>query len=298
MQQLLKRVEAMKAQQKTSSLENQGQKKSLFPKNSYSELEAPEGCPKCDYTGTINTFRWIEKEGYTDKRGAPMKVQVAQVEPCSCLLDRQLAKYTANSSFNHEQKQHTFKNAVIDAKNAEHFAIATDFLNNIDSHKKDGTWLYIFGDETRIKGNQSAYGTGKTFLMDCIANALAERRMPGLYVTEETLFGDIKSTYSRNSEESENEVLSRYYNVPVLMIDDLFTAPYTEWSEGKLYSILNERMQNGMITIITSNYSTDRIHERLPLNGRKIASRIVGQAQRIEMIGPDRREKKARDRLQ
>lgn len=128
--------------------------------------------------------------------------------------------------------------------------------------------------------------------MDCIANALAERRIPGLYVTEETLFGDIKSTYSRNSEESENEVLSRYYNVPVLMIDDLFTASYTEWSEGKLYSILNERMQNGMITIITSNYSTDRIHERLPLNGRKIASRIVGQAQRIEMIGPDRREKR------
>lgn len=243
-------------------------------------------------------MRWIEKEGYTDKYGAPMKVQVAQVEPCSCLLDKQLKKYTANSSFSHEQKQNTFKNAVIDAKNAEHFAIATDFLNNIDSHKEDGTWLYIFGDETRIKGNQSAYGTGKTFLMDCIANALAERRIPGLYVTEETLFGDIKSTYSRNSEESENEVLSRYYNVPVLMIDDLFTASYTEWSEGKLYSILNERMQNGMITIITSNYSTDRIHERLPLNGRKIASRIVGQAQRIEMIGPDRREKKARDRLQ
>ncbi|MEK5086863.1 DnaA/Hda family protein [Paenibacillus sp. FSL M8-0228] len=227
-----------------------------------------------------------------------MPREVATVEPCSCLLDRQLTKYTANSSFNHEQKQHTFKNADIDAKNAQHFAMVTKFVDNIEAHQEKGTWLYIFGDETRIKGSQSAYGTGKTYLMDCIANALAERHIPGLYVTEETLFGDIRSTYSRNSEESETEVLSRYYNVPVLMIDDLFTASYSEWAEGKLYSILNERMDKNKITIITSNYATERIHQRLPLNGRKIASRIIGQAQRIEMIGPDRREKKARDRFQ
>lgn len=239
MKDMLRRVEIMKAERKTSSSESQETKTNQSQKNYYEELEVSEGCPKCDYTGTINVMRWVEKEGYKDKYGAPMKVQMAQVEPCSCLLEKQLAKHTANSSFSFEQKQHTFKNAVVDSKNAQHFATASDFVDNFETHKELGTWLYIFGDETRTKPNQSAYGTGKTYLMDCIANALTERRIPGLYVTEETLFGDIKSTYSRNSEESESDVLERYYNVPVLMIDDLFTAAYSEWAEGKLFSIYN-----------------------------------------------------------
>lgn len=267
---------------------------SLFPKNSYREFEDSEGCPKCDFTGTINTLRWEEDEAYTDAKGRPMKRQVATVKPCSCLLDKKMAKYTANESFTYEQKQHTFQNAVIDAKNVEHFAQAKDFIKDIERHQKEGTWIYLFGDETRANGNLSAYGTGKTYLMECMANELVANRIPAIFVTEETLFGDIKSTYSKDGTETETEVLNRYFNVPVLMIDDIFTSSYKDWAEGKLYSILNERLDK--ITIMTSNYATGRIHERLPINGRKIASRIVGQSILLEMIGPDRRERKARER--
>ncbi|MBD7967723.1 P-loop NTPase family protein [Paenibacillus gallinarum] len=177
-----------------------------------------------------------------------------------------------------------------------------EFIKNIDSNLEQGTWIYIFGDEVRAEEEAvtdpkiTAYGTGKSFLLDCIANALSHRRIPGLYVTEEALYLDIKSTYSRGSEESETEALDRYYNVPVLLIDDLFTAPYKDWAEGKLYSILDERQKKGKITIMTSNYATGRIRNRLPVNGAKIASRIVGQAILIEMIGPDRREEEAKKR--
>ncbi|MEK4488320.1 ATP-binding protein [Paenibacillus sp. FSL L8-0493] len=180
--------------------------------------------------------------------------------------------------------------------NREQFGKAIDFVKNIKKHTEDGTWLYIFGDDARVtevsreKGAiLNAYGTGKTYLMQCMANAFSLRKIPAIYVTEEQLFNDIKSTYNRDSEESEDEALQRYYSVPILMIDDIFTAPYKEWAEGKLYSILDERMKNDKITIMTSNYSLGRIHERLKINGGKIGSRIKGQAEQIEMLGPDRR---------
>ena len=107
------------------------------------------------------------------------------------------------------------------------------------------------------------------------------------------MFGEIKATYQRKSEESEQDVLRRYYTIPILMIDDLFSANYTDWSEGKLYSILDSRYNENKITIITSNFATGRIEKKLPENGGKIAIRIVGKKVMIEMIGKDRMRKGA-----
>lgn len=249
-----------------------------------------EGCPKCNYTGTINTFRWEQPEGY------PISIQIAVVENCSCHEERMFQKYNASETFNVKERGHTFKNATTDYMNEKQFNVAMDFVQDIKKHMEIGTWLYIFGDDARVaeaskaKGAiLNAYGTGKTYLMQCMANAFSKRKIPAIYVTEEQLFNDIKSTYSRDSEESEDEALQRYYSVPILMIDDIFTAPYKEWAEGKLYSILDERMKNDKVTIMTSNYSLGRIHERLKINGGKIGSRIKGQAEQIEMLGPDRR---------
>ncbi len=252
-----------------------------------------EGCQKCDYTGTINTLKWVQPEGY------PIPYQVATVELCECHYERQFKKYNAAETFSSKERDYTFKNAIIDNNNREQYTIAIDFVKDIRKHMEDGTWLYIFGDEFRAaevskeKGFVlEAYGTGKTYLMQCMANAFSLRRIPALYVTEETLFGDIKSTYTRDSEESEADILNRYYNVPILMIDDIFTAQYKEWAEGKLFSILDERQKKCKVTIMTSNYAIGRISQRLHVDGGKIASRIRGQAVLIEMIGPDRRENK------
>lgn len=216
---------------------------------------------------------------------------------CSCYYERQFIKYNASAQLTESELKHTFSNAIIDLDNQDQFQEAISFVRNISDHLDSGSWLYIFGDEFRadLKSKEmsksiEAFGTGKTYLMQCIANALCYRKIPALYITEEKLFGDIKSTYNKNSDESETEVLQRYYRVPVLMIDDLFTQSYTEWTEGKLFSILDERLRDKKITIITSNYAIGRIKERLKFgNGGKLASRIKGQATLIEMIGPDRR---------
>lgn len=290
MEDILQRIEKMRTEKKNDS---EGQGQGLYPQKMLKQSPVSnDGCEKCEYTGTINKIRWVES-GALDKFGKPMKVQVANVEPCTCLREKQFQKFNAASVLTDKEKNHTFKNAKIDQYNKEAFDIAVQYIKDIDDHLKNGDWLYIFGDDQRVSDdNLSAYGTGKTYLMQCIANALAHRKIPAIYVTEEELFGDIKSTYSRDSEESETEVLNKYYFVPVLMIDDIFTAQYKDWAEGKLFSIMDERDKNNKITIMTGNYAPYRIHHRLPINGKKIASRIKGKCGAdglIEMIGPDRR---------
>jgi DNA replication protein DnaC len=114
-----------------------------------------------------------------------------------------------------------------------------------------------------------------------------------IYVTEDKLFEEIKETYNRKSDETEREVLWKYENVPILLIDDLFKSMTTDWTEDKLFHLLNNRMQPGKVTIINSNYAPNRIEITMPKNGKAIASRILGQAILIEMIGRDRRRAQA-----
>lgn len=238
-------------------------------------------------------MRWEVSEAV---RGFPMDIQVAIVENCTCQTEKLFKKYNASETFNAKERGYTFKTATIDNLNREQFGKAIDFVREYKRHMELGTWLYIFGDDARVaevsreKGAiLNAYGTGKTYLMQCMANAFSLRKIPAIYVTEERLFTDIKATYNRDSDESEDDVLQRYYSVPILMIDDIFTASYKDWAEGKLFSIIDERQKNSKVTIMTSNYSLGRIGERLKMNGGKIGSRIKGQAIEIEMLGPDRR---------
>lgn len=295
MQELLKLLEKrrIEAQKNSSAPLEETTEEETSKSSEKSQAISNDGCPKCNYTGTINTIKRVKPEGY------PFEIEKASVELCSCYYEKQFQRYNAIESFSPKEKNHTFKNAVIDDENQQQYKTAIDFVKNIKQHMEEGTWIYIFGDEIRA-GEMSketgmpleAYGTGKTYLMQCMANAFSHRRIPAIYVTEETLFGDIKNTYNRDSDESEADILNRYYNVPILMIDDIFTAQYKEWAEGKLFSILDERIKKSKVTIMTSNYATGRIPERLKVNGGKISSRIKGQAIMIEMIGPDRREQK------
>jgi len=259
-------------------------------------------CSKCCDTGTINEFIWVDSDILLPD-GTPLKVEKIRIDPatgkpplCECHYTKMFQKYNAALGMKEEERQHTFKSAEIDDDNRMHYEIAVEFVRNIDKHRELGTWLYIFGDERRAREfSCSAYGTGKTYLMNCIANALNHRKIPSIYVKEEKMFSDIKSTYNKESDETEWQVLDRYYRIPILFIDDLFSAQYTsEWAEAKLFSILENRMGDKKITIITSNYAADRIRDRLPINGAKIASRIIQECQQIEMIGRDRRFQQAK----
>lgn len=237
----------------------------------------------CGGTGTVNVFGWIHPEN-----GIPY--ETVKMAPCVCQAAEKAARYNPRASMSAEERGRSFSTAVVDAENKMAFSQCYKFAESIKGHIEAGRWLYISGDDKRAKEQGlSAFGTGKTYVTHCIANMLADMGVPALFVTEAHLYAEIKASYNRGSNFDEADVLEKYERAPVLLIDDMFKTKITDWSEDKLFHLLDKRDCKGRVTIINSNYNPNRISEMLPKNGGAVESRIVGRSIRIEMIGRDRR---------
>ena len=164
--------------------------------------------------------------------------------------------------------------------------MATDYIKNFREYFAQGKGLYLEGP----------CGTGKTHLAIAIALAIINTGVPVICKTSIDILGDIKRCYERNSEVTEEEVLEAYKTVDLLIIDDLGKEQVTEWSVPVLYSILNERYEALLPTIITTNYNTTALAEKLSAKGdaetaTAIISRFVESSKRVTMSWADYRRK-------
>ena len=83
---------------------------------------------------------------------------------------------------------------------------------------------------------------------------------------------EIKSTFSRESKGSEQEVIERYAVPKCLVLDDLGAEKSSEFSISSLYVLLSERINRQKKTIITTNLTIDEIEEI----DQRLASRLAG----------------------
>ena len=180
----------------------------------------------------------------------------------------------------------TIDSFFVTAENKRSFEVATDYIKNFREYFTQGKGLYLEGP----------CGTGKTHLAIAIALAIINTGVPVICKTSIDILGDIKRCYERNSEVTEEEVLEAYKTVDLLIIDDLGKEQVTEWSVPVLYSILNERYEALLPTIITTNYNTTALAEKLSAKGdaetaTAIISRFVESSKRVTMSWADYRRK-------
>lgn len=98
--------------------------------------------------------------------------------------------------------------------------------------------------------NASTGGTGWT--------ATTVKR-PMLYTTAVNLFSDIKSSYHRESQKSEKEIVESYIDAALLIIDEIQERAETEFENSKLTAIIDSRYQHERPTIIISNYPRKKL---------------------------------------
>jgi len=141
-------------------------------------------------------------------------------------------------------------------------------------------------------------GIGKTHLLSAIVlNAFLElpernplnfltpsSKFPLLTNTSDLLF-ELRSSYG-NFQESEQDIMNKIINSPILCLDDVGSAKPTDWNVEILYRIINKRYNSKMRTYIASNFSRLEIAERFD---ERIASRIAGMCKTIKLTGKDRR---------
>ena len=140
-------------------------------------------------------------------------------------------------------------------------------------------------------------GTGKTHIAAAIANDLLNRGTSVICMTERNLFDKIRRTYSREEQSDESAVRGIYERVPLLIIDDLGKEKASEWTLATLYAIIDGRYDRAMPLIITTNYDTKSLVEKLTPAGtdkttaEAIVDRLNEMCKTIMMSGPSWRSR-------
>ena len=114
-------------------------------------------------------------------------------------------------------------------------------------------------------------GTGKTFLIECIANELIKKNKLVLFTTAFNMNNTLLN-YHISFDPNRDQIIKPYLESQVLIIDDLGSEPMIKNVTCEyLYLILNERMLNNLPTIITTNLDMPSILEHY---GERVFSRI------------------------
>ncbi|MDF2858959.1 MAG: Helicase loader DnaI [Neobacillus sp.] len=126
------------------------------------------------------------------------------------------------------------------------------YLDEIESHKATGKGLYIHS-ETK--------GSGKTRLVASIGNEMMRRyEIKVKFATSSNIIKEIKSTWDKeNRTYTESALMDALATTPVLIIDDFGTEKIADWINDRFYNIINERYNNRLITMYTSNYPMDTL---------------------------------------
>lgn len=130
---------------------------------------------------------------------------------------------------------------------------------------KNGSGIYLFGDK----------GTGKTHLTACMANYLLSRCVPVLFTSLFEISKAVRSTFGRESSQTEQKLIENFAQVDVLFFDDLGTEIFTKnsgdtWIQSLLFDLINKRYNAQKSTIFSSNYSLNAL-----INERGIAEKTV-----------------------
>jgi len=176
----------------------------------------------------------------------------------------------------------------IDTEDKNRYETIIWLKNFLDDYKKGSAkkGLYLTGN----------FGCGKTYLICAMLNELAKRNKKIAIVYYPDFLRSLKeSMYEDNYSNRFNEIKK----AELLLIDDIGAETTTAWSRDEILgTILQYRMQEGLITFFTSNFNLDELEEHFSIskNGiervkaRRIMERIKQLTDCITMVSENRRK--------
>lgn len=133
-------------------------------------------------------------------------------------------------------------------------------------------------------------GAGKTVLAAGIVKECVKNRHPYKWVNYPQFIMELQNMY-RSDKESPFDRADEIANFDgLLVIDDIGAEKMTEWVRQITYFIINEREQNCLSILLTSNFSLEQMADMIDV---RISSRIAGMCKSVKLNGIDRRLEKS-----
>lgn len=159
----------------------------------------------------------------------------------------------------------------------------------IDNYKKGekGKGLYLTGN----------FGCGKTYLISAMLNELAklDKKVAIIYFPE--FLRSLKESF--NDDEEYKTKFNYVKKVELLLIDDIGAETTTPWGRDEILgTILQYRMQQGLATFFTSNFTIEELEEHFSLSNnslekvkaRRIIERVKQLTEVLVMVSENKRK--------
>ena len=128
-------------------------------------------------------------------------------------------------------------------------------------------------------------GTGKTHLAAAMTNyIISEFGIPVKFGSFIDLLDNVKRGFK-----TDEEVVQKLQEVPLLVIDDLGKERQTQWSNAVLYQVINGRYENYLPIVITTNETMKTLEENI---GQATVSRLIEMCSGVKMVGKDFRKER------
>lgn len=160
-----------------------------------------------------------------------------------------------------------------DGRNAE----LTKVCKNFVEHFGEVGGLILYG----------SFGNGKTFMANCIANALREKG----YTCVTTSFMQIEARLMETR--GKQEIIDQLTKCDLLVLDDFGAERDTSYMSEVVYSVIDPREKP---LIITTNLTGDELANPETVREKRIYSRLFGKCIPYKVEGMDRRRESLRDK--
>jgi|10_taG_2_1085330.scaffolds.fasta_scaffold00110_17 DNA replication protein DnaC len=247
-------------------------KNDRFPsmKSDYLNING-EACGNCNGAGDISSIvadpgnwekslqwhPWTNTEGHDEGRLIEGSVEQA---PCPVCRGGALLEFLLLHS--------GIRGKVLDGKQMETIQLgvpldgqvtATDAAKSACAERPLRSWLFLYG----------ANGSGKSHILIGMVNS-ARMHTKVEYLTTTAMLGKIQATYGNDART--DQVIKHYSEIPVLALDEMGAARWTEWAGEQLSNIIGERYTNDLPTWIASDVDPLTLEKQGPA-AKRILSR-------------------------
>jgi DNA replication protein DnaC len=138
----------------------------------------------------------------------------------------------------------TFENyKVLTQQHQLALSVTKHYANKFSERLESGGGLILQGKP----------GTGKTHLACAVANTVVANGSTARFITVMQLVRLVRSTWKRDSEKSEDDILKAVIGYDLLIIDEIGVQYETESEKLILFDVLNGRYENVKPTILLTN---------------------------------------------
>lgn len=186
-----------------------------------------------------------------------------------------------------------------DIENEKIRTIYSEFIRDVPPRFKDATFssFKCSSDKQRktveyLKTGGSAViygsnGVGKTHLAYATCEYQARQGKVAGYVLAFDFFNKIRKSFSDGTTE---DVMNRYSNYQLLVIDEIDKTQGTQTEFMYLYSLINERYNYMRSTILITNAKPD---EFAAIIGQSALDRVASEGKVIDLTGENYRQRKS-----